>query len=77
MEGELKTVVTKPVTKHFDLINALEVIAPACVAIVIIVGYIMQVLETGNTDSELGSSLPVIVSAYFIIHVAQSNKRAT
>jgi hypothetical protein len=65
----------KVITKHYDLTNVIEIMAPAAVAITIVVSYLVQVLSTGNTDSELGSSLPVIVTAYFVLHVSTANKR--
>jgi hypothetical protein len=60
---------------NYDLTNVIEIMAPAAVAITIVVSYLVQVLSTGNTDSELGSSLPVIVTAYFVLHVSTANKR--
>lgn len=60
---------------HLDLVDALQTLSPMVVAVVIVVAYLVQVLETGNTDSELGSSLPVIVAAYFVVHSSSVAKR--
>jgi hypothetical protein len=53
---------------HIDLVAGIQVLIPGIVAIVVVVSYLVQVLETGNTDSQLGASLPIIVAAYFVVH---------
>lgn len=53
---------------HVDFVAALQMIVPGIVAVVVTVSYLVQVIQTGNTDSELGSSLPIIIAAYFITH---------
>lgn len=71
VDGEQKAVITKPQSPHQDLVRSLRIIIPGLVAMSVIFSYLTQVIMTGNTDSELGSSLPVIVSAYFILHVSE------
>lgn len=60
---------------HLDMVAALQTLIPGVVSIVVIVAYLVQVLETGNTDSQLGASLPIIVAAYFVVH-AGTQKRS-
>jgi hypothetical protein len=60
---------------HLDAIEIAQVIMPAIIALTIIVCYLVQVIQTGNTDSQLGSSLPVIVVTYFGIAGATTRHR--
>lgn len=82
-DGTMKVETEHPVTiipqqggrSHLDLVSALQTAIPGVVAIVVVIAYLVQVLETGNTDSQLGSSLPIIVAAYFVVH-AGTQKRS-
>lgn len=61
--------------RHLDLVEVVQAVSPAIVAITITLAYLVQVIQTGNTDSQLGSSLPVIVAAYFVVHAGATTKR--
>jgi len=60
---------------HLDLVEAVQTGIPGLVAVTIIISYLLQVWHTGNTDSALGTAMPIIVAAYFIQHTATSVKR--
>ena len=75
-DGTMKVETEHPVTvipqqtgrSHLDIVAALQLIVPGVVAVVVTCSYLVQVIQTGNTDSALGASLPVIVASYFIMH---------
>lgn len=81
-DGKMKVETEHPVTiipqqqdrNHIDLVAALQTLSPMVVAVTVVVCYLVQVINTGNTDSQLGSSLPVIVAAYFIVHTGTQKR---